>query len=174
MWLPLRFELAEGNPCPLPASPQSHTYFLAWTCAASCIFHTFSLRRLLNPYMLHHPTRCPQASPAPLLSITLPLTTECTLNQGRFSLRRTKCALGVWFWGKSCCILHWRPQWSLVNCYWFFFFLVEGGDILHLSISLTERKRGFFACSSFSSPSSFLFPDSPSLTGSLDWCSACA
>lgn len=74
--------------------------------------------------MLHYPTCCPQPLP-PLLCPppSPPVTTECTLNQGCFSSRQTKCALSVWlfFMGEEellSCISHRKLHSEVCFSFW--------------------------------------------------------
>lgn len=49
MWLPLRFELIEGETLFfLTVSPKPRADFWLWVCAVSCVFHSFFLQGLLK------------------------------------------------------------------------------------------------------------------------------
>lgn len=132
--------------------------------------------------MLHHPTCCPQATPLPPLSIALPLTAECTLNQGRFSFEtQTKTCTECVILGRRALSFHWKTP-TVKFSLFLLIILFWVGKYFALTSFSTEEEEVSFASTSLSS-FSFLFflPHSPSwhpsLTGNLwcwgRWCLAC-
>lgn len=108
----------EEIPVPFDQSPQPRIDFWPLGCAAGRIFfHTISLRGLLKPLHAASPYMLPSPLPPPP-SITLLLTTECTLNQGCFSLGHRQNVHWVWFFfffggGKailSSCVSPWKTH----------------------------------------------------------------